>query len=98
MGSIPNEVVESFKWPNPSSRIMFLGLTLPLTEMSTRNPSGGEGQLMHKANNLKYIFLWANCLENVGASMSHNPTSLHGLLQGQLYLIGLPKLCDTETP
>jgi hypothetical protein len=26
--------------------------------------------------------LWADCLENVGASTSHNPMGLHGLLQG----------------
>jgi hypothetical protein len=30
--------------------------------------------------------LWANCLENVGASTSHKPIGVHGLLQGQLYL------------
>jgi hypothetical protein len=29
--------------------------------------------------------LWAKCLENVGALTSHNPMSLHGLLQGELY-------------
>jgi hypothetical protein len=29
--------------------------------------------------------LWADCLESVGASTSHNPMGLHGLLQGQLY-------------
>jgi hypothetical protein len=28
--------------------------------------------------------LWPDCLENVAASMSHKPTSLHGLLEGQL--------------
>jgi hypothetical protein len=26
--------------------------------------------------------LWADCLENVGASMSHKLMGLHGLLQG----------------
>jgi hypothetical protein len=26
--------------------------------------------------------LWANCLETVGALMSHNPVGFHGLLQG----------------
>jgi hypothetical protein len=30
--------------------------------------------------------LWADCLENVGASTSHNPIGFHGLLQGWLYL------------
>jgi hypothetical protein len=36
-GSIPDEVVGFFNWPNHSSRIMALGSTQPLTEMSTRN-------------------------------------------------------------
>jgi hypothetical protein len=29
----------------------------------------------------------ADCLENVGASTSHEPVGLHGLLQGLLYLL-----------
>jgi hypothetical protein len=33
--------------------------------------------------------LWDDCLENVGASTSHNSMGLHGLLQGQLYLSSL---------
>jgi hypothetical protein len=39
-GSIPDEVIEFFKWPNSSSRTMSLGPTQPLTEMSTRNLPG----------------------------------------------------------
>jgi hypothetical protein len=31
-----------FNLPNPSSRTMVLGSTLPLTEMSTRNLTGGQ--------------------------------------------------------
>jgi hypothetical protein len=31
-GSIPDEVIEFFSWPNPSSRTMALGSTQPLTE------------------------------------------------------------------
>jgi hypothetical protein len=38
--------------PNPFSRIMVLGSTRPLTEISTRNLPGGKGQLVHKTNNL----------------------------------------------
>jgi hypothetical protein len=37
MGSIPDEVIEFFICPEPSSRTMALGSTQPLTEMSTRN-------------------------------------------------------------
>jgi hypothetical protein len=40
-GSIPDEVIRFFNWPNPSSRTMALGSTQPVTEMSTRNlPEG----------------------------------------------------------
>jgi hypothetical protein len=42
-GSNPDEVIGFFNWPNPSSRAMALGSTLPLTEMSTRNLRGGGG-------------------------------------------------------
>ena len=37
--SIPDGAIEIFHWHNPSGRTMALGLTQPLTEMSTRNNS-----------------------------------------------------------
>jgi len=40
-GSIPDGVIGIFHGHNPSSRTMALGLTQPLTEMSTRNVSWG---------------------------------------------------------
>jgi hypothetical protein len=40
-GSIPEEVIGFFNWPNPSSRTMTLGSTQPITKMSTRNLSCG---------------------------------------------------------
>jgi hypothetical protein len=55
-GSFPDEVTEFFNWPNPSSRTMPLGSTKPLTEMSTRNLSGGKERPACKADNLS-----ANC-------------------------------------
>jgi hypothetical protein len=42
-GSIPDEVIGLFGWPNPSSRTMALRSTQPLTEMSTRHLPGGKG-------------------------------------------------------
>jgi len=42
-GSIPDDVTEIFHWHNPSGRTMALGLTKPLTEMSTRIFPGGKG-------------------------------------------------------
>jgi len=42
--SIPDGVIGTFHWHNPSGRTMALGSTQPLTEMSTRNiPLGGGG-------------------------------------------------------
>jgi hypothetical protein len=38
-----------------SSHTVALGLTQPLTQMSTRNLPGGKGQLAHKANNLTAV-------------------------------------------
>ena len=40
-GSIPYGVIGIFHWHNPSGRTMALGLTQPLTEMSTRNIPAG---------------------------------------------------------
>jgi len=42
-GSIPDDVIGIFHWYNPSGRTMALGLTQPLTEMSTRSISWGGG-------------------------------------------------------
>jgi hypothetical protein len=41
VGSVPGGVIGVFHWRNPSSRTVALGLTQPLTEMGTRNFSGG---------------------------------------------------------
>jgi hypothetical protein len=40
-GSIPIGVIRMFNWQNTSGRTMALGLTQPLTQMSTRNISWG---------------------------------------------------------
>jgi hypothetical protein len=57
---------------------MVLGSTQPLTEMSTRKVPGGKEWPVRKADYLTVV----NRLENVGASTSHNPMGLHGLLHG----------------
>jgi hypothetical protein len=79
-GLIPNEVIEFFNLHNPSSPTMVLGSTQLLIELSTRNLPGGKGLPVRKADNLTAI--WAEYPENVGASTSHDPMGLHGLLQG----------------
>jgi hypothetical protein len=53
--SIPEEVIGFFNLPNPSSRIIALGLIQPLTEMSTRNLFGDKGQQARKSDNLTAI-------------------------------------------
>jgi hypothetical protein len=60
---------------------MALRSTQPLTEMSTRNLPGGKGRSVRKADNLTAI-CESIVYKNVGASTSHNPMGLHGLLQG----------------
>jgi hypothetical protein len=80
-GSITDEVIEFFNWPNPSSRTMAMVSTRPLKEMSTRNLTGGKGWLAHKAYNLNAISE-ASVLKMWGPQ---HLTSLHGLLQRQLY-------------
>jgi hypothetical protein len=58
---------------------MALGSTQPLIEMSTRDlPGGKRGRSVRLQ---PYRHRSADCLENVGASTSHNPMGLHGLLQ-----------------
>jgi hypothetical protein len=44
-----------FSWPNPSSRIMALGLIQSLTEISVRNLPGVKGRPTPKADNLTAI-------------------------------------------
>jgi hypothetical protein len=52
---IPDEA-DFFNLPNPSSSIMALGSTQPLTEGSTRYLPGGKKQLAHRADNLAAIY------------------------------------------
>jgi hypothetical protein len=49
--------------------------------MSTRGLPGDEGRPALMDDNRHLL---VDYLENVGASTSHNPMALHGLLQGQL--------------
>jgi hypothetical protein len=79
--SIPDEATGF----NPSSRTMALWSTQHLTEMSTRNlpgskgrPDGAQGWQLHR-------HLWADCLENVGASTSHKRMDLDDLVVWCLY-------------
>jgi hypothetical protein len=54
-GSIPDEFVEFFNWPNFSSHTVALGSTQPLTEMSTRILPGSKGRPARKVDNFTAI-------------------------------------------
>jgi hypothetical protein len=71
----PMRSLDFFNWSNPSSLTMALGSTQPLTEMSTRNLK--NGRCVRPTTSPPSL---ADCLENVGASTSHNTMDLCGLL------------------
>jgi hypothetical protein len=52
---VPDEV-DIFNLRNPFSRIMALGSTQPLTEMSTKNLPGGKKRPARRADNLAAIY------------------------------------------
>jgi hypothetical protein len=52
---IPDQVTGFLSWPNPSSCVMAMGSTQPVTEMSTRNLPGGKVRPARKADNLTTI-------------------------------------------
>jgi hypothetical protein len=73
-----------FSLHNPSRRTMALGSTQPLTELSPRNLPGGGG-VVKGGRHVRLTNLPPEVSqlsrENVGASTSHNPVGLYGLLQ-----------------
>jgi len=88
-GSIPDGVIEIFHLHNPSGRTMALGLTQPLTEISTRNISRGYRRQMRTADNLTSFMCRLSW--NLGASTTWNPQGLPRLVMGLLYLLPLPQ-------
>jgi hypothetical protein len=84
-GSIPNGVTGIFHWNNPSCRTMALGLTQPLTEMSTRNMSCGWRRPVCRSDNLTTFTCRLSW--NLGASTSWNPQGLSRPVMGLLYLL-----------
>ena len=70
-GSIPYGVIGIFHWYNPSGRTLALGLTHPLTEMSTRNISWGCRRPVLRAD--KLTTLMCRLSWNLGASTFWNP-------------------------
>jgi hypothetical protein len=81
---VPNEV-DFFNLPNPSSHIMDLWSTQPLTKMSIRNlPGGKNGRRL----GLKIVPPFVSRIsENAGASTSRTPKGLHGLYRDNFTLL-----------
>jgi hypothetical protein len=72
---IPDEVIRVFNWFNLSSRIMALGSTQPLTEMSTRNlPVGKGSRRVRLTNSPRPVsrFSRKTC-RSLDVSQSHGP-------------------------
>jgi hypothetical protein len=67
-----DEVIEFFNLPNPSSRTMALRSTQPLTEMSTRNLSGGKGRPARKADKLVHVEVFSKPTSEQSAVYAHS--------------------------
>jgi hypothetical protein len=81
--SIPDDAIGLLGWPNPSSHSINMGVN-PVSNRNEYHESswgGGKKRPARKADNLSAISEPV-ALENVGASTSHNPMGLHGLVQG----------------
>ena len=71
---------------------MALGLTQPLTQMSTRNISWGLRRPVRRADNLTTFM--CRLSRNLGASTSWNPQDLSRPVMGLFYLYLLPLECE----
>jgi len=81
-GSILDGVIEIFHWHNPSDRTMALGLTQPLTEMSTRSISWRWSRPVCRADNLTTFICRLSW--NLGTSASWSPQGLSRPVMGLL--------------
>ena len=83
-GLIHHGVIGIFHWYNPSGLTVALGLTHPLTEMSTRAVSWVYSRPVPRAD--KVTTFLRRLSWNLGASTFWNPQGLSRPVQGLLYL------------
>ena len=86
-GSIPDGITGIFHWHNPSCRTMALGLTQPLTEMSTRDISWEVRRTVRRADDITTFTCRLSW--NLGASIFWNPQGLSRPVMGMLSLLQL---------
>jgi hypothetical protein len=92
-GSVPDGVIGIFHWHNPSSHTMALGLTQPLTEMSTIIIRGGQRRPVRRVDNrttFMYRLSW-----NLGTSTSWNPMGLSRPVMRLFYYLVLKLVTET---
>ena len=106
-GSNPDGVIGIFHWHYPSDRIMALGSTQPLTEMSTRSISWGKGGRCVRVTTLPPSCAFVtksgnlNFLEPSGPLQTCNETArpllarLHAMLLTVTLFINMTILCKT---
>jgi len=73
---------------------MALGLTQPLTEMSTRNVSWGQRRPVRRGDNIATFMCRLSW--NLGASTSWNPQGLSRPVMGWLYLFYSSIFCSVK--
>ena len=91
-GSIPDGIIGILHWYNSSGRTMALGLTQPVTDMSTRNISWGYRRPVRRADNLTTFMCRLSW--NLGTSTSWNSLDLSKPVKGLLYLYLYPFYTD----
>jgi hypothetical protein len=87
----------SLNLDNPSASTVALVFADTLTESIIRKRFWG----VNRGRNVRLRHMWADCIDNVGASTSYKPTGLYGVSQGELYFyfmkLTVTKMADVLT-